>query len=210
VGPAASLGLATLALSACSGADASKLTGNADAANGSMDGEAMDASATDSSGGSPDAAPPDVTTCSPSENDAGTCSSIDPSGPMITAMCSMAEPPQAQGGTVEDGTYVLAAVTHYGSCPTSLDVASTTWVICGNHWDVAQVTPLNPTADAGLAPVLRLNFLAAIQGTSIDFTLACGTSNGGVTMRGYTSSGGHLWFVYTVNTDVVVSEYTKQ
>jgi hypothetical protein len=213
----AALCLFALGATACSGSDSAKSGGNGDAGNGSMDGPAadvsatdgatMDASAADGSGGGPDAPESDGTTCSITENDAGTCSSVVASGPMITATCSSGEPPQAQGGTVEDGTYVLSAVTHYGTCPPTADMASTTWVICGDHWDVAQ---LSPVPDAALTPIVRLNFLASIQGTTIDFTLACGNTTGGVTMRGYSSSGGKLTFVYSVNSEVTVSEYVKQ
>jgi hypothetical protein len=155
--------------------------------------------------------------CVAPENDAGTCSIVYPSGAVVAATCSSAEPPQPQGGTIVNGTYVLDTFTHYGNCPTRPDVASTTWSICGDHFDVAQLVPLNPNnPDAGTAPLLRLNFTGAVQGTTVTFTLACeptGTTSNGLSPRGYTASPSRLVFIYPDASSpgaVLVSSYTRQ
>ena len=155
--------------------------------------------------------------CTLTENDAGTRSALDAVGPMVMATCSQSEPPQPQGGTVEDGTYTLQTFTYYGVCPTSPDLASTTWSICGDQWDVAQLVPLLSTdPDAGTAPVFRLNFATAVQGTSVSFQLSCvPTSAAPIVLapRGYTASPGHLTFIYpdpSVAGRILVSNYARQ
>src|SRR5271166_2071414 len=49
-----------------------------------------------------------------------------------------------QGGTIENGRYVLDSVVYYGTCPTTPDISSSTWGICEDHWDSAEVAPLDP------------------------------------------------------------------
>jgi hypothetical protein len=219
----APLGALAIALVACSASNASSTQeAGSEAATGSgsdASGDTGDASPGvpgDASSGNDSSFSPDAT-CVPPENDAGTCSSVDPSGPMIVATCSSAEPPQPQGGTIVNGTYALDAFTHYGNCPTRADIASTTWTICGDHFDVAQLTPLNPTnPDAGTAPLLRLNFTGTIQATTVSFTLACEpatTSSSGLASRGFTASPGRLTFIYPDPSSpgaVLVSSYTRQ
>ena len=131
--------------------------------------------------------------------------------------CSSTEPPQPQGGTVEDGTYVLEAFTHYGGCPTAPEISNTTWSICGDHWDVAQVVPMNSeNVDAGLLPILRLDFAATFQGASVSLALSCEPSNtsaSSLAARGYTASSTSLTFIYPdPNTDgaIEVSHYARQ
>src|ERR1700722_15972360 len=144
------------------------------------------------------AAGQDAGACMLAENDAGTCNALAASGPMILATCSTATPPQPQGGTIADGTYVLDAFVHYGGCPTAPDIAATTWALCGNHWDVAQLVPADPEdAGAGTFPILRLDFTTVLVGSTVDYTLVCqGTSASDLPPRGYTVSGDHLMFIY--------------
>jgi hypothetical protein len=138
--------------------------------------------------------------CPAAENDAGTCNAIDATGPTIVSTCLSAEPPQPQGGMIEDGTYVLESIAFYGGCPSTPEATSTTWLLCGTHWDVAQLTPRSPTdPDAGTLPILRLNFEVAVQLTSVSFTLACvptDTSALDLASRQYTATSTHLTFVY--------------
>ena len=151
-----------------------------------------------------------VAACVPSETDGGSCNAIDAIAPMVAATCSMAEPPQATGGVIEDGLYVLQAFTYYGVCPTAPDVVSTIWQICGNHWDVVQVgVSLN---DGGPLAPARFNFLTAVQPPSVEYLQSCGAT---VTLglRAYTASPGHLMFVYpdaTTPGRTFVSVFAKQ
>ncbi len=230
--PCACSALCSAALLACSGAspssadgsaeptDATRAEGSADdgpAHDGPIDAGPTDA-ARDSSVVDGAAAAPDASaTCPIAENDAGTCNVVDPVGPFVQATCSTAEPPQVQGGVVEDGTYVLQTFTYYGTCPPQAQVASTTWAICQDHWDVAQSVLLNPSnPEAGVTPVLRLNYTTSIQGSTVTFTSACVSNNvssSGLSPRGYTATPGHLTFVYpdTSNPSTVfVSTYTRQ
>jgi hypothetical protein len=141
----------------------------------------------------PDAGSADDAACVLTETDAGTCNAIDVEGPMVAATCSMAEPPQAMGGVIEDGIYILQSFTYYGVCPTTPDIASTNWQICGNHWDVLQIDTDN--ADGGTFPPERFNFVTSVQSSTVEYTQTCGPM---VTVgpRAYTATPGHLMFVY--------------
>lgn len=148
--------------------------------------------------------------CILSENDAGTCNAVDVLAPLVSATCSMAEPPQATGGVIEDGVYALQSFTDYGVCPTSPDVTSTTWQICGNHWDVVQVGL--SVADGGPSAPERFNFITSVQAAAVDYTQTCGAT---VTLgpRAYTASPGQLTFVYpdvTTPGRTLVSIFAKQ
>ena len=206
--------LAAGGVAACAGGDAAS--------------SSIDASGSDSALSSPDAlasvdASNDVPSASPdasgaaadaacvlSETDAGTCNAIDVVGTMVAATCSMSAPPQALAGAIEDGIYVLDSFTYYGVCPTAPDVASTTWQICGNHWDVLQV--LTNSADGGTFPPERLNFVTNVQASSVEYTESCGGTVS-VGPRGYSATPGHLTFIYpdaTTPGRTFVSTFTKQ
>jgi hypothetical protein len=203
--------------------------GDANLADGAS---AEDARTTDdASGGSSDAPPEDAPSsndagsgaydayvaCTVDENDAGTCNSIVPMPLLITAICSTAEPPQATGGAIVNGTYVLDGYVHYGYCPTTPDIAATTWSLCGDAWDVSQLTPRVPTnVEAGLLPPTVYDFRVTVTGATVDFFQSCATaSEGMVTLgtRGYTATAHDLTFIYVdplSASGVVTSHYTRQ
>jgi hypothetical protein len=151
-----------------------------------------------------------VASCVLTENDAGTCNAIDVMGPMVTATCVMSEPPQAQGGVIEDGFYVLQSFVYYGVCPALPDIASTIWQICGNHWDVLQVGTSG--IDGGVFPPARFNFVTSVQSSAVEYAESCGPT---VMLgpRGYSATPGHLTFVYpdaTTPGRTFVSVFAKQ
>ena len=80
--------------------------------------------------------------------------------------CSSAAIPTAQGGTIVDGTYVLASATYYGSpCPTEQDRIK--WLICGSSWQaVLDVSTNVPTTNA-------YDFNVVESGTSLTIQLTC-------------------------------------
>jgi hypothetical protein len=149
-------------------------------------------------------------TCVSPDTDAGTCNSVEPAGPVVTSMCSDAEPPQPEGGTIVDGTYVLETNTVYGPCPSPPIVTRTTWVVCGSKWDGAQLESL---PDGGTLPAFRSNFLVDIQATSVAFSLACeptDTSTSPMAPRSYTATPDNLTFIYPDNGAIHVTVYARQ
>jgi hypothetical protein len=147
--------------------------------------------------------------CPVPENDGGTCSTVEALGPLVDSACSSAEPPQPQGGTIQDGTYVLDSFTYYGGCMPDAPATTTTWVICGDHWDTAERFA---SADGSNLPPLEINTLATVSGTTVDLAITClsaGLSFSGFAPRGYTASPGHLMFIYSVTNGTGVSTYTK-
>lgn len=127
---------------------------------------------------------------------------------MVHPTCISAEPPQPQGGTIEDGTYVLQTFALYGSCLTTQDFADT-WVVCQGHWDIGQITA---AADGGTSPA-NANFTAIVQGTTVAFTSTCShlVSVQATMSRGYTATPGHLRFVFPYQSGTTaVGDYVKQ
>ena len=108
-------------------------------------------------------------TCAFHENDAGTCSDVPLLGAPVETVCVSGEPPQPQGGTVEDGTYVLDSYVGYGACVPSDGGPSQTWAICGNRWDFAYTGSVSPDGGAG-APG-HINIVAQTQGSTVTFIM---------------------------------------
>ena len=163
-----------------------------------------------SSGARDAASPPaDAATCGIAEVPM-TCNAINPTGPMVHPTCVSSEPPQPQGGTLEDGTYLLQAFTYYGSCPTAGADFLSMWVACNGRWDLGQNTA---SLDGGPTTPLRANYTTTVQGTTIAFTTTCDATPGTTSMmsRGYTATPGHLRFIFEGTPGTVsVGEYAKQ
>jgi hypothetical protein len=198
------LTILALALVACGGSSSSASTGE-DAGDASThplpDGGASDAPLADSAQPGPDS-----WTCSVNENDSSTCNDINPGGGLISSTCSTDTPPQPQGGTIEDGVYVLTGETYYGMCPATPIVETNTWIICGNRWDASQRTV--GAADGGFTTVAG-NYVASLQGTTATLTSTCAASTS-TTMRGFTAAGGHLTFFLTSAGQTILAEHVKQ
>ena len=151
--------------------------------------------AEDSSGGSQ---------CPLSEVFTAPCNAIAPSGPLVTPTCSTSEPPQPQGGTVEDGTYVLESATWYGGCQSSQTV-QTTWLLCEGLWDVVEKVI---DSDAG---TVRVNYASAVQGTVVTLNPICSTEGALAGMdRDFTASGGRLMLMTSYGASVLVGVYDRQ
>ena len=149
-------------------------------------------------------------TCAFHENDAGTCSDVQVVGPLVALMCLSGEPPQPQGGTIEDGTYVIQSYVAYGGCPTVV-AANTTWDICGDRWDIAAVSASD--LDAAPSAPTRINLVAQAQGTTVTFTQTCPAASAGLMPRGYTATPGTLTFVYPDSANpstIYVSTYLRR
>lgn len=155
--------------------------------------------------------PSDASLCAFSLEEAGVCNDVSPGGPAVDIACVGGEPPEPQGGVIEDGTYVLQSSVIYGVCDAE-PASATTWSICGNEWMVAQMS----YADGGSA-LYRVDYSATVGTSSVTLTPTCqvNTGNSEQTMtRGYTSSGGTLTFItsYTLSNgiSVIVGTYAKQ
>jgi hypothetical protein len=151
----------------------------------------------------------DAASCQSFDLDGGTCNSLPLTGPMVTDTCMSGEPPQPQGGHVDEGVYILQATTWYGRCqPTT---TQTTWNVCGGRWDVAQ----NDITDGGVTGTLHIGFAASVGATSVTLTPGCVESNSFIVpqTRGYTASPGHLMFITeypsALNPGTLVGEYVK-
>jgi hypothetical protein len=184
-----------------------EVTSDADQGGGDVssgDGGAGEASTTGSDDGQGAVDTGSTGQCPLTEVFALPCNVLSPSGSVVTSTCSSAEPPQAQGGTVADGTYVLESVTWYGTCQPAEAVQSV-WVVCGGLWDVATNAP---GTDAGL---IHTNYTSAVQGTAVTLNPICssGGSMPGV-MHDYTVSGRHLAMTTSYGASILVSVYTLQ
>lgn len=152
--------------------------------------------------------PPDAAACGTTENDGGTCNSVVPSGALLTPDCPSGAAPQAQGGVVEDGTYVDESYSYYGGCMSQR--ATATWVICGQHWDFAQATE---TPNQTTTQLSSLSTVATVTGSTVSFDVTCqstGLQLGSFPARGFTASPGRLTFIYPVFGGTAVSTYVKQ
>ncbi len=108
-----------------------------------------------------------------------------------------------------DGTYVLQSSTWYGVCQPP-DTYQTTWVLCGNHWDLAQHVTV---PDAGEISV-QLNFTSTVQSPSVTLTPACSSlaAYDVVLAREFTVSGDQVTFIESHDNDasVLVGVYDRQ
>jgi hypothetical protein len=144
--------------------------------------------------------------------DGGMCNTIVPQGPAITDTCVSGEPPEPQGGTIEDGFYDLQSSAWYGGCqPTT---TQTTWSICGDVWEVAQNNLASAAPDANFNTI-QVGYTISPNPTSVDLTPICSTAPGEPTFtRGYTVSGANLTFItaYTnlPGSPILVGQYKKR
>jgi hypothetical protein len=108
--------------------------------------------------------------------DSGVCNALAPTGPLVTEACSSGSVPAPQGGTIQDGTYLLESVTYYGPCPATLTQDRVVWVICGNRWDSAQVigsatTTYDVSVSAGDASsALSVDVMCPLPGASFAYS----------------------------------------
>src|SRR5258708_2748006 len=67
----------------------------------------------------------------------GACNGLAAQGAPVVPTCSASAVPTAEGGAIQDGTYVLETTTLYGAA-CSTQTARITWVICGPGWSTVQ------------------------------------------------------------------------
>jgi hypothetical protein len=167
-----------------------------------------------SNGSGPDASDGTTSSCASSDTDAGTCNSVEATGLGVVSTCASGEPPQAQGGAIANGVYVLESSTFYGGCPATPEATRSTWAICGSEWDLADVQYLVPTdLDAGILPALHANFTADVASSSVSFTAGCETETASLAARPYTATSTQLTFIYSDSAApgaIHVSVYTRQ
>jgi hypothetical protein len=130
--------------------------------------------------------------CGLEPTDAGSCNMVVQGGPFITSVCSPQPLPTAQGGAIEDGTYVLDALTYYaGVCPSAPDIERITWAVCGQQWEAVEDSTIS---DGGIH-TNRLNLARVSQGNTLSSNLTCVPGITQPTMaaaQAYTASPGHF------------------
>jgi hypothetical protein len=145
--------------------------------------------------------------CVPAELPSPTCNTIVASGAVVTSSSQSGSPPEAQGGIIPDGTYVLVSSTYYGGYSPPADF-QTTWVVCGDHWDVAE-NALGP--DGGGGEIVHADFTVSVQDAGIVLTQTCNSiANNYSEMRGFTVSGNQITFVQSTNGLTLVSTFDRQ
>jgi hypothetical protein len=90
-------------------------------------------------------------------------------GSWITPTCMNSEPPQMQGGTIEDGTYVLQSVSYYGTCP-SIQPTLTNWFIAGDAWAALEVVEVD---DAGNIAIMSAAYSAVMADNEVILCPTC-------------------------------------
>jgi hypothetical protein len=112
----------------------------------------------------------EAASCALAATDGGTCNAITQSSPLVTSTCSSDPLPATTGGVVEDGVYVLDALTYYaGQCPPSPDSEHITWVVCGTQWELAE----DILSTDGGVQVVRLNLDRPTQGNMVSSNITC-------------------------------------
>jgi hypothetical protein len=123
--------------------------------------------------------------------DGGVCTTLVAGGPLVQESCSDASVPMAQGGVIEDGTYVLESATYYGACPMPQNITrdQVTWVVCGSNWQSSQL--IGTLAPATYAVTVS----PGDASTSLSFELTCSSPSPPAKMPllyGYDVTPGHL------------------
>ncbi len=84
-----------------------------------------------------------------------------------------ATPPTPQGGTIEDGTWVLTASAYYGATCPAPEQDRDLWLICGTNWQTAQEHTMGTgqpqvfTFDANVTPM---------NATTVSLQITCGAN----------------------------------
>jgi len=151
--------------------------------------------------------------CQPPLTQDGTCNSIPLRGSTIGSTCSAAPVPSPSGGPIEDGTYVLDAMTFYGTCPAKAAQQRTNWVICGGSWQaVEEIERVGGNPDAGLVTE-RVGVSTMLQATSVAGDVSCWFAPDTGPSRvswGYDATPGHLRLYIPIAPGVRVDSFTRQ
>jgi hypothetical protein len=153
----------------------------------------------------------DASACPTTPEEAGECNDVMLSQVVVTETCASGEPPQPEGGTIEDGVYVLESVAIYGQTGCVPGAVATAWSICGSQWAVAQ-----RNLDEAGESIYRVDYAASVGATAISLTPTCEADVGGLTpmTRDFSATPAGLTFITTypgsVGSYVVVGSYAKQ
>lgn len=126
-------------------------------------------------GGSPvdasvgtDSGPPDTSGPDARVPDAGECTSIANTAPVVSKTSHPEPPPAMTGGTIADGRYHLTAMDKYNG-KTGSNTHQETWVFAGGKLEVVSTQSDKPG-------VVRASGTYAAAGTMVTATLACPAS----------------------------------
>jgi hypothetical protein len=151
--------------------------------------------------------------CQPPLTQDGTCNSIALRGATVGSTCSAAPIPSPGGGAIEDGTYVLDAMTFYGTCPANAAHQRTNWIICGGSWQaVEEIERIAGSPDAGLVTE-RVGVSMMLQSTSAAGDVSCWFAPGTAPTRvswGYDAAAGRLSLYIPIAPGVRVDSFIRQ
>lgn len=138
-----------------------------------------------------EAAPACTPTVAPDPDSGDMCNDLVAVGAEVPIVCDTTDPaPTPAGGTIVEGTYVLASSTFYGGCPFAGEQDRITWNICGDAWGTVQEITL-----ANSGPVTStFDLSVARQPNSLVLTPTCGPQNTSQTTFGYTATPTTLTF----------------
>jgi hypothetical protein len=195
-----------LAASACSGSEPST-TPEGDAAT-QVATSTPDGAVSDSTSNVEDATSSEASACSLVPTGPETCNAVLQQSAVITSSCTPDALPPAQGGTVDDGTYVLKSLTYYaGQCPPSPDVERITWVVCGTQWEIVE----DLLAPDGGTQNIRLNLTRANQANMLSSSITCrpGGQPSMADAQAYTASPGKFVVQVKTATGTRIDTFTK-
>jgi hypothetical protein len=97
-------------------------------------------------------------------------------------------------------------LTYYGGSA-SPQTVQTTWVICGDHWDVAD----NIIASDGDVTRIHVNYTASVHGSSIALNPTCASQESlNAATRDFSVSGNQATFFQNVAGHTLVSVFARQ
>jgi hypothetical protein len=140
--------------------------------------------------------------------DAG-CDPFDDLSSPLGPACTTDPLPRGTGGTIADGTYLLASQTYYGvagSCPS--DIVSETMLVAGGCMQIAGKA--QRTLYDSPSATLRASASFVVHGATISITPACiavtGTAGDGPSEATFTSDGTTLTIFF--HTPTAAAGYT--
>jgi hypothetical protein len=136
-----------------------------------FDGFTTDALAADGAASEPDDGGfPEASCVGATSAPDGACYSASMIGEFVTPTCVSGDPPQMQGGPIEDGTYVMQSLTYYGTCG-DLTPVQANWIINGSSWSAGEWVAENPSI--GFIGFEGLMYSAVVEGSRATLCASC-------------------------------------